>query len=140
MKITRDVINDLLPVYLAGEASNDTRALLEDYLRSDPALAAEVRQQAEKSAALLGALSTSLPPDHERETFERIRRHQRERNQWLVFGLVFALAPLTFVFGSEGIEWVMMRDNPKQAAFFLAASAGCFIARALTGRKTSRTA
>jgi len=28
MNITANVINDLLPVYLAGEASNDTRTLV----------------------------------------------------------------------------------------------------------------
>lgn len=39
MKVTRDVILDLLPLYMADEASNDTRILVEEYLRSDPKLA-----------------------------------------------------------------------------------------------------
>jgi hypothetical protein len=43
MKVTRDVVLDLMPLYLAGEASPDTRALVEDSLREDPALAARVR-------------------------------------------------------------------------------------------------
>ena len=73
MNITRDVINDLLPVYLAGDASADTRALLEDYLRRDPALAADVRAQAEKSAALLSSLGAAPAPDHEVATFDKIR-------------------------------------------------------------------
>lgn len=43
MKITRDVILDLLPLYLEGEASPDTQALVEHYLDSDPELAEKVK-------------------------------------------------------------------------------------------------
>ena len=38
MKVTRDVILDLLPIYLADEASEDTRALVANYLEHDPQL------------------------------------------------------------------------------------------------------
>ena len=47
-KVTRDVVLDLLPLYLAGEVSADTRTLVETYLESDPELAA----MAEQSSAL----------------------------------------------------------------------------------------
>ena len=43
MKLTHDVISDLWPVYEAGEASPDTRALVEEYLAQDPELAARLR-------------------------------------------------------------------------------------------------
>ncbi len=39
MELTRDVILDLLPLYVANEASSDTRALVEEYLKTDPELA-----------------------------------------------------------------------------------------------------
>lgn len=39
MKITRDVVLDLMPLVQANEASADTRALVEEYLKTDPALA-----------------------------------------------------------------------------------------------------
>ena len=35
MKITRSVIVDLWAVYVSGEASADTRALVEEFLRGD---------------------------------------------------------------------------------------------------------
>ncbi len=44
MSISRDVILDLLPVYLAGEAREDTRALVEEYLQSDKELAKMVAE------------------------------------------------------------------------------------------------
>lgn len=39
MEITRDVIQDLMPLYLAGEASPDSRVLVEAFLRTHPDLA-----------------------------------------------------------------------------------------------------
>ena len=39
MAITRDVILDLLPLYLSDEASPDTRSLIEEHLKTDPDLA-----------------------------------------------------------------------------------------------------
>lgn len=138
MKITRNVINDLLPVYLAGDASDDTRALLEDYLRNDPSLAADVRAHAEKGAALLQVLdATPAPasPDHELATLQKIRAYQRYRNHFFAFGLAFAVAPLSFAGSNGEITWIMLRDNPTQAAIFLVASAYCWISRYILGRR-----
>lgn len=43
MEISRQVILDLLPVYVAGEASDDTRRLVESELAMDNELAAAAR-------------------------------------------------------------------------------------------------
>ena len=44
MDITRNVILDLLPLYVANEVSADTRALVEKYLETDPELANVAKQ------------------------------------------------------------------------------------------------
>jgi hypothetical protein len=44
MEITKNVILDLLPLYLANEVSEDTRALVEKYLENDPELAEIARR------------------------------------------------------------------------------------------------
>jgi len=44
MEITRRVILDLLPLYLADEVSIDTRTLVEKFLETDPELANLARQ------------------------------------------------------------------------------------------------
>lgn len=141
MKITRNVINDLLPVYLAGDASDDTRALLEDYMRNDPTLAADVRAHAEKGTALLRVLESprvAATPDHELATLQKIRSYTRYRNQFLAFGLAFAMMPFAFGGSNGEITWIMFRDNPKQAALFLVASAYCWISRYILGRRHAR--
>ena len=49
MNISRDVVKDLIAVYLAGDASADTRALVESYLKTDPELAGDVRRHAARA-------------------------------------------------------------------------------------------
>ena len=46
MEITRNVILDLLPLFLADEVSADTRALVKEYLETDPELS-EIANQTE---------------------------------------------------------------------------------------------
>lgn len=48
MEITRKVILDLLPLYLADEASDDTENLVKHYLANDPDLAHLARQWKER--------------------------------------------------------------------------------------------
>jgi hypothetical protein len=42
--ITRNIILDLLPLYLANEVSADTRAFVDKFLETDPRLAKVVKQ------------------------------------------------------------------------------------------------
>jgi hypothetical protein len=56
MDITRDVILDLMPLYLADEVSRDTRALIEDYLKKDPELAEIARRKSDAAFPLNGEM------------------------------------------------------------------------------------
>ena len=51
MNISREVVKDLIPVYLAGDASADTRTLVESYLKTDPELANDVKAARELDLA-----------------------------------------------------------------------------------------
>ena len=136
MKITDDVINDLLPLYIAGEASAGTRALLEEYLREHPEFAATVQAAADRSAALLRAADlTAPPPDAERATFERVRRFNRRRTLFLALAWGTALTALAFGFDSGGVRWFMPRDNPGQALALLVAAFVWVLAYVRLGRR-----
>ena len=50
MKITREVVTDLWPLYLSGGASADTRTLVETFLADDPELARILKESAGKKA------------------------------------------------------------------------------------------
>jgi hypothetical protein len=71
MTVTRDVVSDLWPLYASGEASADTRALVEAFLASDPGFAAALRESG-------GPVSVTeppvLPPGHELMALDLTRR------------------------------------------------------------------
>lgn len=108
MKITRDVITDLLPVYLAGEASPDTRALIEEFLDENPDFAKLVAEQ-EKP---LTSTSINIPKEAEMQTLEKTKKILWQRSMYMGFAIFFSLFPAS-VRGSsdEGIRW-MWADTP----------------------------
>jgi len=71
MKVTRDVVLDLLPMYLSGEASADTRALVVEYLAQDPELAQRIRAQ--PAELFPEAAAPALPQDLEVRALRRAR-------------------------------------------------------------------
>jgi hypothetical protein len=85
MKVTRDVILDLWPVYEAGEASADTRALVEQYLHEDPEFARLVRENGGSKA--LRPTPLSLPRDSEMDTLLRTQQLLSYRRSALLLGL-----------------------------------------------------
>ena len=135
MNVTRDVIHDLLPVYLAGEASADTRALVEEYLRAHPEVAADGRAEVERSVQLLSASAVSLAPDHEKSTLERIRRFNRNRTYLLALAIACTLVPLSFAFVDGHVNWIMLRDQPRAAVYFWIAALGGWTGYYLMGRR-----
>jgi hypothetical protein len=79
-EVTRNVILDLLPLYVAGEASTDTNALVAQYLKSDPELA--------KTADRLAAPNLSeVPVPLAREAEMKAYVKATERLLYRTFGL-----------------------------------------------------
>jgi hypothetical protein len=72
MTVTRDVVSDLWPLYASGEASSDTRAVVDAFLASDPAFAQVLRESATVSLSVEGA--PALPPGHELVALDMTRR------------------------------------------------------------------
>src|SRR5689334_14890516 len=87
--ITQDVILDLWPVYQSGEASPDTRALVEAYLSKDPEFA---RTLAELDREQIPAAEPpSLAPDHELKTLTRIKHRLTGPRPLLTLAMIFSL-------------------------------------------------
>ena len=110
MKVTRDVVKDLLTIYLAGEASPDTRVLVEDWLRTDPELA----RQAEQARGLDLPVLPALPQTIEKRALDRTRRHLRWRSVLLGFTIYVTALPLSITFNSAGFNGLLIDDWPER--------------------------
>ena len=121
MNITRDVVADLLPAYLSGEASEDTKALIGELAARDPAIAGLVAAaRLERTDALPDSIA--LPPNLEREIVTRTRAVLRRGSWTLALALFFTALPFAFAFDRSGITFLMMRDLPGSRLLLLAAA------------------
>ncbi len=108
VKVTRDVVKDLLTLYLAGEASTDTRALVDEYPKSDPELARDVEAAGTGSVAL----PATGPPSGEKQALEETRRRLKNRTSTLVVAILFTVLPLAFAFHDGEVTFLLIRDEP----------------------------
>jgi len=72
MEITRDVILDLLPLYLDNDVSTDTRTLVEEYLETDPEIASMAQHLAK--TGLPKDIPIPLTKEDEMETYKEAKR------------------------------------------------------------------
>lgn len=93
MNVTRNVILDLLPLYVANEASADTRTLVEAHLAKDPAAADLARELARMEAA--GDVPAPLNKEDAMEAYREAKRLMFKRTvliaSLLAFGFVLVL-------------------------------------------------
>jgi hypothetical protein len=100
MEITRNVILDLLPLYVADEVSADTRALIENFLESDPELANVAKQFEELE--LTGDIPVPLTEEDQVEAYRDAKRYMLRRN--IVWAGLIAFVILTLL-GVVGLSF-----------------------------------
>ena len=132
MTLTRDIVRDLLPLYAEGEASADTRAAVEAWLRQDPELAA--------LAAALRAGEAPLPArprpaEDARLALSRTKRLLKRRTWLLASALFFTGLPLSFAAGKDGLTFFLLRDAPGAASLSLAVAIALWVAFAAASRR-----
>jgi hypothetical protein len=111
MTLPENVMKDLLSLVLAGEASPETRTLVEEYAGAHPEFARLLR---EEGAPRL-RLQASPSPDLEMKTLERTKK--MFRLQWILMALtiVLVLASIQLRFGdpaSPRFQWGLFGYPP----------------------------
>jgi len=141
MNVTREVILDLLPVYLAGEASPATRALIEEYLKQDPELAQRIRSRWAENLAQ--AAPSVLPPDLELRSLKRTRRVLFFQRWSFAMAIAFTAVALSLDFhfehGRVTDVHFMMRDDPRGAGLCLIVGAVFWVTYFLLRRRLRST-
>ena len=82
MEITRNIILDLLPLYLANEVSADTRCLIEKYLETD----AELANVAKQLTAMEKPKDIPIPLSQD----EKMIAYKKARRQNLLYIIILA--------------------------------------------------
>ena len=121
MNITRDVIIDLLPAYQSGEASADTRALIDEMAARDPDIARLVASARNERTDVMPQ-NIPLPPNLERDIVNRTRAVLRRRSWTLALAIVLTVLPMAFAFDGGGITFLLMRDEPGSRLLWLGAA------------------
>lgn len=71
-EVTKDVILDLLPLYIAGEVSEATAALVKKHLESDPELAETAKEMAKADS--LGKVPIPFKKETALETYNEAKK------------------------------------------------------------------
>jgi ferric-dicitrate binding protein FerR (iron transport regulator) len=114
MNVTKEIITDLIPLYVANECSADTRALVEEYLQRNPQQAEELRRVMGTSVPQTVPSAKSLD---EVRSFREARRRLRRRSWLMAFAIFFSLAPFSFAW-TEGRVWWLLRDATPSALVY----------------------
>jgi hypothetical protein len=107
MNVTRGIVTDLLPAYFSGEASEDTRRLVEDYFRENP----DFEQMARRAAAtpldvLRAAVPAAAEAEKEKRELQCIGWELRSRRLWLVLALLYTVWSFAPIVSRELAEWL----------------------------------
>jgi hypothetical protein len=116
--ITREIIADLYPLYLSGDASPDTRQLVEAFVKEDPEF---LRVLGETRRDALGVYAPpKLAPDHELKTLALVKRRLLGPTWALFLAMMFS----GFAFGRIVSDTSF--DVSPRNFIVTAAIAGCF--------------
>jgi hypothetical protein len=101
-EITRDLMIDLLPAYLSGDASTDTKLLVENYLKENPDFAQLIKHEAK---VVFPSVPAAASNNAELAALKKTQKHLR-RLGWIMGIAIFCtLLGISFQFGPEGIKW-----------------------------------
>jgi anti-sigma factor RsiW len=131
MIVSKDVIADLLPLYAAGECSEDSKNMVETYFREHPAAARELRDFAAAAKNIHSPLERTV----EMKAFARTRRLLRIRSSWLAGAIFFSIAPFSFLYTNGQFYW-MFQQSPPSALVYAVLGIACWVGYAVSRKQT----
>ncbi len=106
LEVTRDVVNDLWPLYRSGEASPDSRSLVDAFLAEDLALATQLKETDMNSAVMP---PVHLSPDAERRLVDDART--RARIRFILIGAAIGLTAVVALVALAGALFFMFGNR-----------------------------
>jgi hypothetical protein len=116
MKITEEVMDDLLPLYFANECSSDTKKFVEEYFQEHPEFEQQSRQKYKDPFAENNV--PSLTPTEEVRALKYTRRWMKVRSFVLAFAIFFSLCPFSYYHSDNGSAFLFL-EHPSEALIFV---------------------
>lgn len=148
MNVSENIIRDLLPSYLSGEASADSVTLIEQYLGSHPELSNEVEVlRAEVGGSGFGGstgavarTTVAIGPEPGLVALRRVKRLLRLRSTLFGIALFLTLLPAS-MFGGDGtgFHWVFWPGHASIAVTVWGFALGAWIGWWSVDRRLSGT-
>ncbi|MBS1824884.1 MAG: hypothetical protein JST93_06160 [Acidobacteria bacterium] len=131
-ELAAEVMNDLLVVYLAEEASPATKIVVEDYAAKNKRFAALL------AASRVGAPAVVQGRDEAMALLVRTRKYWKWRKILFGCGLFLCLLPFSIVVRHNEVVFFLWRDAPLAARLYFAGGIVAWIAYYLVGRKAAQ--
>jgi hypothetical protein len=131
MNVTKEVIADLLPLYVANECSPDSRAIIEEYLSDHPEFAREIK------VIQKNLIPLTAPPSGMDETapLKKARKILRWRSVLMGLAIFFSLAPFSFLH-TGGRNYFLFTEEPGAASSYGVIGIILWIVYVLVRRRT----
>jgi hypothetical protein len=130
MNLAQETWEDLLALYLAGEASPATRRLVDEHAKQDPAF-----------ARALNAPSMSRSPAPPRAADLAVLQKTQSLLRWkswiLGIAIFLSLTPLSIVFLDGKLVFFLIRDAPRQGIAMWIAAIAAWIGYLMLRKRTS---
>lgn len=105
--VPRNVILDLLPVYIAGEASEESKALVEEFAQNDTQIAGFIRTGKLETYPISPKIA--VPDDLEMKTIKHLRKGIRLQIWYVAFATAAILvAPLLAMQFTDEVSWGLL--------------------------------
>ena len=132
MTISRNVITDLLPLYVSGECSEDSKALVDAYLRDHPDVRRELKTLADASTRPLPPLGETT----ELKALAQTRKLLRSRSYVMAAAIFFSIVPFSFLYTNGRFYW-LAQEAPGSVAIYSTLAVLAWIGYVVIKRKTS---
>lgn len=115
MNITKDVITDLLPLYLSDECSPDTKKLIDEYLKANPEFAGQIKSFSKNP--LPETIPYRINKQDEMNTLKRTKRLIQWRTWLMGFAIFCTIAPFSVLHTGGKTYWLFL-EAPKSASAY----------------------
>ena len=133
MHITKEIINDLLPLYISEECSTDTKQLVEEYLHLHPDFEKEVKKLTTNPLESIQFQT----PDHNEEmkALRKTRLLLKMRSYLMGFAIFCSIVPFSFIYTDGNFYW-LFQEAPISALIYALLGVAFWIGYIILKRKS----